>query len=60
MGEGAGVYVAMEGWCSMVGGGRVDKWEIVTKGMDGWGGGESKKAVREKGELDESMVVDGR
>ena len=57
MGEGAKVWdrvegwVNVDGWCNVVRGGRVEIWEIVREGVDGWGEG---------GELDGSVVVDGR
>ena len=44
----------------MVGGGRVETWEIAREGVDEWGRGEQVKDVMEKGELDVSVVVDGR
>ena len=38
--DGVEGWVNVDGWCIMVEGGRVETWEIVRKGVDGWGGGD--------------------
>ena len=33
-------WVNVDGWCIMVGGERVETWEIARDAVDGWGRGE--------------------
>ena len=44
----------------MVKAGRVETWEIAREAVDGWGRGEWANDVTKKGEMDGSVVVDGR